>query len=284
MGTTDSLLDSMTSKLGDSPRKSAAAYLLFYRRRSDKPLGPQYLQDLVNDFRNPPQQNNSADESYESDSGEGRLGDPSSTLRGSSSNSIGAGAGASRGLQQPGQNTLQANGNGSAGQQAGRNLRLTSRETNDDDEAISMDDDNEHAQPSLLNNRQYGNFGNTSWGFAVLDAQNNTADTDAEMLLDSVEDRTANADNDADSNAADGGFDDNDADRMPSLQSSPGWNDLDEDFTVGAQQAPMYSGPHTSDAHVDALHLEDAGMMHSGSSDPPAVEITLPDDSHAKMD
>lgn len=59
----------MTSKLGESPRKSAAAYLLFYRRRSDKPLGPQYLQDLVTEFRNPPQQAHSADEASESESG-----------------------------------------------------------------------------------------------------------------------------------------------------------------------------------------------------------------------
>ena len=87
-------LDSHCSKLGENRLHSAAAYLLFYRRRSDKPLGPQYLQDLVHEFRNP----QSADETAEeSDSGEGRLGGPNgSLLPGSSSALTGAGVGAGR--------------------------------------------------------------------------------------------------------------------------------------------------------------------------------------------
>ncbi|QIX01091.1 hypothetical protein AMS68_006608 [Peltaster fructicola] len=73
--------DSSCTKLGEAPKRSAAAYLLFYRRRSDKPLGPPYLQELVSKFRNV---DNAAEES---DSGEELLGGPISTLRGSSSNS-----------------------------------------------------------------------------------------------------------------------------------------------------------------------------------------------------
>ncbi|KAK6436180.1 hypothetical protein LTR95_007632, partial [Oleoguttula sp. CCFEE 5521] len=46
--------DSSCSKLGDAPRRSAAAYLLFYRRRSETPLGPAYLKKLVEDYHNPP--------------------------------------------------------------------------------------------------------------------------------------------------------------------------------------------------------------------------------------
>ncbi|KAM0716373.1 hypothetical protein Q7P37_007818 [Cladosporium fusiforme] len=274
--------DSMTSKLGDSPRKSAAAYLLFYRRRSEKPLGPQYLQDLVTDFRNPPQQNNSADEAYESDSGEGRLGDPSSTLRGSSSNSVGAGVGASKGLQQQAQNTHRESGNGLAGQQAGQNQKLTTRETNDDDEAIGMsDDDNEHGQLSL-SNRQYGNIGNNPWDFGALDAQNNNADTGAEMLLDTLGGQPTNED--ADSNVADGDFADQSYMRDTPGSSVDGWNDTNQSFTLGDDQPLMYHDPHTSDAHVDALHLEDTEDASMMDDDLPTVDITLPDNPHAKMD
>lgn len=250
----------MTSKLGESPRISAAAYLLFYRRRSDKPLGPQYLQDLVADFRNPPQQNTSADEAYESDSGEGRLGDPSSILRGSSSNSTGAGVAATTGLQLQAQTTLQqAAGNGSTGQQAGQNLKSRTLGTSDD-EGISMDD-----AP-----RQYGNIGPSSWSFDALGHTDNNADSDAEMLLDKL-------DGDVDSTAAE-----QDSDR------DADWNNMIEDFTLGVDDtmADDYQDDHTMysnarDAHVDALHLEDTAML---SDDPPAVDITLPDDPHAKMD
>lgn len=249
----------MTSKLGSSPRISAAAYLLFYRRRSDKPLGPQYLQDLVADFRNPPQQNASADEAEESDSGEGRLGDPSSTLRGSSSNSTGAGVAATTGLQLQAQTTLQGAGNGSTGQQAGQNLKSRTLGTSDD-EGISMDD----------GPRQYGNIGTSSWSFDALGHDKN-ADSDAEMLLDRL-------DGDADSTVAE---QDSDTDAN--------WNNMEDDgFYLGAGDHmaddyevnhAMYSNAHASDAQVDSLHLEDTTMM---SDDPPAVDITLPDDP--KMD
>lgn len=63
--------------------------MLFYRRRSDKPLGPQYLQDLVTDYRTSKDTNNEDD----SDSGEGRLGGLLRSQRGSSSALAGVGAG-----------------------------------------------------------------------------------------------------------------------------------------------------------------------------------------------
>jgi len=246
----------MTSKLGESPRKSAAAYLLFYRRRSEKPLGPQYLQDLVTEFRNPPQQANSADEASESESGEGRLGDPSSILRGSSSNSVGAGVGATTGLQPQARSTTQAGGNGSAGQQAGQNLKPRTLGTSDD-EGISMDEDN---------SKQYAPFGDSGWSFDALDGRDDNADTDAEMAIDSL---------DNDSTAAE-----HDTDRDDS------WNDMQEEFQFGGDDRmdndyeddhDMYSGGRDS----AALHLENPAMM---SDDPPPVDINLSDEPHSKMD
>lgn len=95
--------DGSCSKTSAAKVHSPAAYLLFYRRRSDKPLGPKYLQELVESSRDPPQpaeDEQQGDElaNDESDSGEARLGDPASFSRlahGSSSVSLpGAGAGA----------------------------------------------------------------------------------------------------------------------------------------------------------------------------------------------
>ena len=245
----------MASKLGESPRKSAAAYLLFYRRRSEKPLGPQYLQDLVTEFCNPPQQANSADEASESESGEGRLGDPSSILRGSSSNSVGAGVGATTGLQLQARSTTQGGGNGSAGQQVGQNLKPRTLGTSDD-EGISMEEDN---------NKQYGNHGGQSWSFDALDEMTNNADTDAEMAISIDNDSTAA---------------EHDTDRDDS------WNDLDDSFQLGAgdnmeheyeDDHALYSGAHDP----EAFHIEDTNMM---SDDSPVVDINLSDDPHSKMD
>jgi ubiquitin carboxyl-terminal hydrolase 4/11/15 len=246
----------MTSKLGESPRKAAAAYLLFYRRRSDKPLGPQYLQDLVTEFRNPPQQAHSADEASESDSGEGRLGDPSSILRGSSSNLVGAGAGAT-GQQLQARSTTQGGGNGSAGQQVGQNLKPRTLGTSDD-EGISLDEDN---------NKQYANLNESSWGFDALDDKGDNADTDAEMVIGRSDNDSTAAEQDTD-------------------REDERWNDLDEGFQVGGDNSMDndYEDDHAlySNAHEDgAFHIEDTTMM---SDDPPAVDIDLPDDSHAKMD
>ena len=296
--------DSSVSKLGDHPRNSAAAYLLFYRRRSDKPLGPQYLQDIVADFRNPPQQNNSADadEAYESDSGEGRLGDLSSTLRGSSSNSVGAGAGAKALPQQQA-----AAGNGSAGLPAARNQTTTGKSpAGSDDEGISMGDEEE----SSNNNRQYGNFDNPSWGFDSIPKQlGQPANHGAVTLLDGVDaddSRFSDADEDANSNAAD-----QDSDIADDHDLSDMWNGQDdegESFTLGNgsleyeyDQDDRDDGGRRDDHRMyssSARHVEDAAMdldddedddddgrlANDNNGDPPRIDITLSDDSNAKMD
>ena len=68
---TDSYVpDSFVSEQGKSV-VSPSAYLLFYRRRSATPLGPPYLQELVEKARNPP---DSDDEPTKSQDGH-RLGD-----------------------------------------------------------------------------------------------------------------------------------------------------------------------------------------------------------------
>ncbi|CAK7218314.1 hypothetical protein SEUCBS140593_003505 [Sporothrix eucalyptigena] len=127
--------DSSVSKVGDPARVvSAAAYLLFYRRRSDKPLGGPRFIKIEEKFR---QQTASSDDDM-SESGEGRRLGNGSSLIGSSSASKGAEAGrrprASPGLASSGTSSLTLNAGGG---------RLSSPTTANDD-----DDDADGGYPS----------------------------------------------------------------------------------------------------------------------------------------
>lgn len=81
-------LDSSVSKTKD-PRSvvTQSAYLLFYRRRSDVPLGGSRIQQIVQDFDNPPE--SGEDDIAESGEEQGPAGN---TFRGSSGPLTGVGA------------------------------------------------------------------------------------------------------------------------------------------------------------------------------------------------
>jgi ubiquitin carboxyl-terminal hydrolase 4/11/15 len=86
---TDSFIDSSVSKQKDPSRVvSQSAYLLFYRRRSDVPLGGPRFQQILSDFDNPPDA--LADDISESGEDQGLVAN--SSLRGSSSALTGVGA------------------------------------------------------------------------------------------------------------------------------------------------------------------------------------------------
>lgn len=81
-------VDSSVSEQKDTSRiVSSGAYLLFYRRRSDVPLGGPRFKEIVDRYNNPPE---SSEEDTES--GEDQRLVVDSSLHGSSSASIGAGA------------------------------------------------------------------------------------------------------------------------------------------------------------------------------------------------
>ncbi|KAH0005325.1 UCH-domain-containing protein, partial [Aureobasidium melanogenum] len=84
--------DSSVSRQNAESVVTTAAYLLFYRRRSTTPLGPQYLQELVLKARNTDEASEAEDESGEGE----RLGDHSSAtsrlLGSSDAGAVGAGA------------------------------------------------------------------------------------------------------------------------------------------------------------------------------------------------
>ncbi|KAI9731265.1 MAG: CSN-associated deubiquitinating enzyme Ubp12 [Claussenomyces sp. TS43310] len=80
--------DSSVSKQKDTSRiVSSGAYLLFYRRRSDVPLGGPRFKEIVERYDNPPQPSED-----ESEPGEDQRLDANSSLHGSSSALIGVGA------------------------------------------------------------------------------------------------------------------------------------------------------------------------------------------------
>ncbi|PBP27076.1 ubiquitin carboxyl-terminal hydrolase [Diplocarpon rosae] len=83
--------DQSVSKLKDLSRVvSSSAYLLFYRRRSDVPLGGPKFKQIMHEYENPSQGQASDDEMIESGEGKGLVGN--SSPRGSSSALTGAGA------------------------------------------------------------------------------------------------------------------------------------------------------------------------------------------------
>lgn len=279
--------DSSCSKVGENRYHSAAAYLLFYRRRSDKPLGPQYLQDLVLEARNPQQTEPTADETAEeSDSGEGRLGGPNGSLLGSSSALNGAGVDPA--------NLHGGDGGAGAGTQVSNSLITR---TNQDSSSIGL----LHGEPVYGPQRpahlmRYGDQG-SSWNFDSLN--------DAPVADEAAETLMINIDNPEDDDAASttavmdntGGYeygdrmeeDFNGFDNNPSTWSTAAPNTpagSDDGFAVYHDDHEVYSHAHGHQpAEFDALHLHDADMVDDGLADDPPVDI-YPDltPEHDKMD
>ncbi|KAK4503258.1 hypothetical protein PRZ48_006686 [Zasmidium cellare] len=229
--------DSITSKIGSGSKSvhSAAAYLLFYRRRSDKPLGPQYLQDIVNDFRNPPAESAVDDAAAEDESGEDRLGGPApSSQHGSSSALAGAGAGA--------MSTQRGSaGNGGAGT-AG--LLLTQGETTNSEE------------------RMFGHAGNDGWNFEGLDQTDDAGNSLLSAIDDDADSNKAEYDRDNDSGFGDAM--DYDTNQNSPVHGPAPWEGYGDDDTVfriehATDDMPGLVGATDEDPPAADIHLSDAG-------------------------
>ncbi|KAJ8603331.1 hypothetical protein MRB53_042184 [Persea americana] len=255
------------SRQGDAPRRSAAAYLLFYRRRSDKPLGPPAIQELVLKYRNPSSMNDSANEDgEESDSGEGRLDGLSSTLRGSSSG-IGAGVAAMRvgnNSQRSGQTVQDDAGlSGLADKGRTQKRRVIRSDDEDEDEGISMLPSDTRQASQMVVYKQPA-----EWSFDNVDRA--IADDSDTMLLDD-DNLSLVAHNESPEGDHDN-MDDEFADAAE-LPAENQWNATETSFSLG----PSYG-------ENDALHLEDAGMIDEGiveDESPPAVDIQLDGNCYA---
>ena len=278
--------------MGENRLHSAAAYLLFYRRRSDKPLGPPALQELVLESRNPRQPETAAEgTTEESDSGEGRLGGPSGS--GSSSALIGAGVGAAN----------LHGGVGSLGPEAGTQAgsSLMTRTKLHENSLGELHGEPLYGPVRPPHSGEYGNKG-ASWTFAGLDEDTND---DGERLIGTID---INDEDDAASTTAEmdatveGSFggrmetDFNEFEDAQELNNSSNWStagrNTPADSTDGwdnqTDQHNLYSDAHEGqDADIHALHLENAGMMGGDDEEElPAVDIypDPPTPEHEKMD
>jgi ubiquitin carboxyl-terminal hydrolase 4/11 len=287
--------DSSATEISENKAKSPAAYLLFYRRRSEKPLGPQYLQELVSAACNPDLVESAADDVGES--GEVRLGGPTRLLHGSPSDSAAEVATTSSA-------TLLNNAAGGLGGAAVNNLIRRppmERSTSEEDEGVAM------GGLGLSNGRtvygperpphlqQYGSQGN-DWSFDLLEGGGDGA-AESDALLH-------NADGDADSTIAE--FDRDEAVDLEqddefgvrgymdpsnngltlsaSSTGAAGMNTPVEEMSVDDQhdQHGLYSSAHVDPMMYeledtgDSLHLEDAGMTGQEDEARSVVEIHLP--------
>jgi ubiquitin carboxyl-terminal hydrolase 4/11/15 len=187
--------DSMCHKIHSVDRlKTAQAYLLFYRRRSSKPLGPKYLQELVEEYRSPPMDA----EADGAETGEARLDGPPTSLHGSSSDSAAAGAGAGTTTSNRARSAIGSDDGGSpagAGPTADSPLTTTLMTTGHDD--------SDWRSHPVTQFRQYGDQGDSSWSFQNVD--DNDVHPFQRPLDDDIDSNIAEHDRDNDSAFADGG-------------------------------------------------------------------------------
>ncbi|KAK5127993.1 hypothetical protein LTR85_005110 [Meristemomyces frigidus] len=277
--------DSSCSKVGEAKVHSPAAYLLFYRRRSQTPLGPQYLQELASQVNNQTQ----GEDADESESGEGKLGGPTSSLRGSSSALVAAGAGTNGSVRNPGD-----------GGPTGAGNSLTTRETTMTDQSdagnglLGTLNGKRVIGPQRPPHLQFGSQGSPSWGFDVLAQPAEADERDTDRLIEDLDD---GGDGDADSTVAEA-----DAERDSALGDDHDYQNepyaADEDYNTlnssgyGGANTPidtemgnfeddhaLYSGAHEQHGpEMGALHLEDAGMIGADPDSPPAHEIHVADE------
>jgi ubiquitin carboxyl-terminal hydrolase 4/11/15 len=165
------------------------AYLLFYRRRSERPLGNQELQELVDAYKNP-SGGESGSSSSSSPTGEGqRLG--GSSRNGSSSGLVGA----------------------EAAPQVGNGLRVENLAANDEysstdeSDAGSEDDEGMKLTSNGMQNggQQFGIFQRPSWSFDnstsahdISQITPGNASADEDGLFDEIDSNQAVGDDDMD--------------------------------------------------------------------------------------
>ncbi|KAK3676083.1 hypothetical protein LTR78_003833 [Recurvomyces mirabilis] len=283
--------DSTCSKVSESRIHSAAAYLLFYRRRSDKPLGPQYLQELVNDFRNPPEIGD-ATEADDEESGEGKLGGLTPSLHGSSSALVVAGA--DKTTSGKGLNTA---GSGSRGVGSSLMTRMSNEGSEESESSLGMLDGKPLSGPQRPPHLQYGSQGN-NWSFDAIGSESAQPATEADdsatgNLLDLVQDGDEFEAEDNDSTDAlgdrsddddnEGGFFREGVQRYGTpLGSEMEFGDAHEDDHSAYMDARGYSHEYDG-GDIEMQHMDDVEDTPLLSEDKSgvAVEIILDDDVEA---
>jgi ubiquitin carboxyl-terminal hydrolase 4/11/15 len=249
--------DSMCHKIHSVDRlKTSQAYLLFYRRRSSKPLGPKYLQDLVEEYRNPPADSD-LDEAG-AGTGEVQLDGPLTSLHGSSSASAAAGAGA---VKTTSNNRATAaadsdDGGYPAGAHTADSPLTTTLMTTEHDEA----DWRNHPL------RQYGDQGESSWSFQNVDDENDDHLFRSKFNDDvDIDSNMAEHDRDNDSAFAEGGssFFENAGTRSGSPLDFG--DDSDIQFVDDTHMSDADHEPEVADIHVGGGEDHDAVSRHDAA-------------------
>ena len=257
---------------------TSSAYLLFYRRRSDRPLGGKILEEITESSTRPPSESDSASESRgQSPSGDGRrLG--GSSLNGSSSASTGAGAGrqGDGGLQvgTPGKNR---GGDESPPEYAINPTRgeksLGSNDKNNRLEGMNIEDDEESGDGELSN--PFGFPSPPSWSFNRVHQAHGPSSSQMTTALpgSTFDDDDDLLDDDTASNKAVGGGDMSDSDlRLAALTDSPG---------PGA----AYPGtPIEESAFQDIPPLLEADNDDDDDDELPVVELRVNDEDRIVSD
>lgn len=249
--------DSSVHQYDSSRVASTAAYILFYRRQSSQPLGPPYLQELVNKGRNSGNGDSADASDAEDDSGEDvRLGGRSSAssrlLGSSSAGTAVAGATTETRLREG------ESGHGNAANPAAR-LRETS------------DDEGYQSASALTNHAQTWNFTN------LPDGPNDVSNNSTNSPADTASDRPTVGSEYAESvghRLADDFNDDNDD--MGDAFGESNWVGPDNDEgmfnDVGGSEEFADTQEHPSGMSMVRLA---AGEAHADGNDPPVKDINL---------
>ncbi|CAG8127334.1 unnamed protein product [Penicillium olsonii] len=227
---------------------ASSAYLLFYRRRSERPLGNKELQELVEAYKNPPGSESGASSPTQSPTGEGqRLGD--SSRNGSSSALVGAGAAPRAGNGSPVENPgaseeYSTTDDSDADSDDGQGMRLT----NNGLEALGQASD-----PLDFSQEPSWSFGNLTGAHAISQITPGNAPLDDSGLFDD--------DDEIDSNLA------------------VGDDDLDPDTR-------MIELEDSHSVHPDRASFEDVSHLMDDDSDDelPVVELRVGDEDKMASD
>ncbi|KAF1987953.1 UCH-domain-containing protein [Aulographum hederae CBS 113979] len=281
--------DSSVMQCNPTNAVSNAAYLLFYRRRQDAPVGPKYIRDLVHAARNPRTASTANSESNSRDvsplgSGKDQRLDGSASRNGDGSSGAfhrAGAAGVAPHLGGAGAGAETGEAGGDPGMQMVPVKRMSHDDTlpaYDDDEGISMDTGDD------INSGYMGPAApwqdNANWTFETLN-RNTSHEVDNDSMVGNEEEE-------------------------PEIRMLTEFGDDDDAFgsnlegTGGRPSSP--SGPSSMDVHMfEDIGLnddeDDRTMMDADvetvpqlepSADPPVTELRFasdePEDKHLKSD
>lgn len=239
--------DSSVSKVSDPAQVvTTAAYLLFYRRRSSKPLGGHRFADIIDQF------DNESGEEQSDDSGEGKRLGGSSSLTGSLNQKLGAGT------TRPRPDRLATT------------TTVTALEGSDDDELPAYDEENGgQVIHNSIEDEGLGGMGDENrpfngtqdWSFELINTANGKGAAGSEFGSDDVQPDLSDGDRDMEMTSA--GQDD---EGFNSAEPPPAADAMAQDTLAqvrnqawerqGIISVPVTGGSDSSSTKVEEIRLD----------------------------